>query len=70
MEVQDTNSVDLTGENQYGFKKGHSTFTIFAKIQLLIAHALDDDEYVLLASLDLSSVFDLVNVELLLKRLK
>ena len=70
MEIQDANSVDLTEENQHGFKKGHSTSTLTAKIQSLIAHALDDEEYVLLASLDLSSAFDLVNLELLLKTLK
>jgi hypothetical protein len=41
-----------------------------AKIPLLITHTQDEDEYVLLASLDLSFAFDVVNIELLLKRLK
>jgi len=40
------------------------------QIQYLIARALDDDEYALMASLDLSSAFDVVNVGLLLKRLR
>jgi hypothetical protein len=31
---------------------------------------MDDDNYVLMASLDLSAAFDVVNVPLLLKRLK
>ena len=67
--IQETNGIDLTGKNQHGFKKGHSTSTLSAEIQSQIARALDDDEYVLLASLDLSSAFDLVNTDLLLKRL-
>ena len=70
LEIQDQNEVDLTGANQHGFKKAHSTSTLSAEIQSLIARALDDDEYVLLASLDLSSAFDLVDVNLLIKRLK
>ncbi len=32
--------------------------------------ALEDDERVLLASLDLSTAFDLVNIDLLIKRLR
>ena len=40
------------------------------KIQSVIARALNDDEYALMASLDLSSAFDVVNVDLLIKRLK
>jgi hypothetical protein len=70
MEIYDTNGLNLTGESHHGFKKGHSTSTLSAKIQSFIAHALDDDECVLLASLGLNSEFDLVNVELLLKRLQ
>ena len=35
----------------------------------MIAKALDDDEYVAMASLDLSSAFDVVDVKLLIKRL-
>ena len=38
--------------------------------QSLIAGALDDDNYVALASLDLSAAFDIVDVGLLLKRLQ
>jgi hypothetical protein len=36
----------------------------------MIARALDDDEYILVASLDLSSAFDMVNADLLMKRLQ
>ncbi len=39
-------------------------------IQSLIAHVLDDDECALLATLDLSAAFDLVNIDLLIKRLE
>ena len=44
--------------------------TLSLEIQSLIARALDDNNYVLVASLDLSAAFDVVNVDLLLKRLK
>ena len=39
-------------------------------MQSMVAGALDDDNYVALASLDLSTAFDIVNVALLLKRLQ
>jgi hypothetical protein len=38
--------------------------------QSMISRALDNDEYVLLSSLDLSVALDLVDIKLLLKRLK
>jgi hypothetical protein len=38
-------------------------------LQSIIARALDNDEFVLVASLDLSSAFDMVNIPLLLKRM-
>ena len=36
----------------------------------MITRALDDDYYVLVASLDVSAAFDVVNINLLLKRLR
>ena len=39
-------------------------------MQSIIARALDEDEYVGMASLDLSSAFDVVDIDLLLKRLR
>ena len=69
-ELQTECGCDLTGEGQHGFKKNRSTATLSIKLQSLIARALDGDEYVLVASLDLSSAFDLVNIDLLIKRLK
>ena len=43
-----------------------------AGLQLLslISRAVDGDKYALMASLDLSAAFDVVNVELLLKRMR
>ena len=70
MEIQKLNNVDITGKQQHGFKKGKSTLTLGLKIQSLIARALDDDKFVLMASLDLSAAFDVVNTQMLVKRLK
>ena len=60
---------DLTGVNQHGFKRGRSTLTSGLVIQTVLAKALDHGNFVLLASLDLSSAFDVVNIDLLIKRL-
>ena len=38
-------------------------------LQSLLAKALDGDNFALMASLDLSSAFDVVNIDLLIKRL-
>jgi hypothetical protein len=70
LEIQEASKIDLTGINQHGFKKGKSTTTLSKELQSLIARALDEDQIGLVASLDLSSAFDVVNVNLLLKRLK
>ena len=68
--LETLNNLDLTGKPQHGFKTKHSTTTASMILQSVIARALDGDEYALMATLDLSSAFDVVNVELLLKRLK
>ena len=64
------NNVDITGKQQHGFKKCKSTATLALQIQSLVARALDDDNYVLMASIDLSAAFDVVNIDLLVKRLE
>ena len=69
-EIEDLNNVDLTGIKQHGFKRKRSTSTAGLEIQSEIARALDSNKYTIMASLDLSSAFDIVNIELLLKRLK
>ena len=64
------NNCDITGKGQHGFKKNRGTVTAGLQLQSLISRALDDDEFVAVASLDLSAAFDVVNVPLLIKRLR
>jgi hypothetical protein len=70
IEIQDKNLVNLTGANQHGFKHNKSTSALLAELQSTIGIDLDENEYALMASLDLSSAFDLVNTDLLLKRFR
>ena len=58
-----------TGKSQHGFKKKRSTTTLSLTIQTIIAQALDDDCEALMASIDLTAAFDMVNVDLLLNRM-
>ena len=69
-EIQDQNQQDITRPGQHGFKRNRSTLTLSLELQSMIARALDNDEFVLVASLDLSSAFDVVNINLLLKRMR
>ena len=62
--------MDLTGENQHGFKKERSTTSAALQLQSLISRALDENNYYVLSSIDLSSAFDIVNLELLFKRME
>ena len=64
------NKCDLTGKEQHGFKPKRSTATAGLVIQSIISHALDQNNYALMASLDLSAAFDVVNIDLLLTRLE
>ena len=64
------NGVEVGGKNQHGFTKNKSTLTAGLQLQSLIARALDNDSYVAMASIDLSAAFDVVDVGLLLKRLR
>ena len=68
-QIENLNNISLTGNSQHGFKKNHSTASLGLTIQSLIATALDENKFALMASLDLSSAFDVVNVKLLVKRL-
>ena len=51
-------------------KKKQKYHTLALQLQSLIARALEVDNYVLMASIDLSAAFDIVNIELLMKRLR
>ena len=68
--LEELNKIDLSGKSQHGFKRKHSTTTAGLTIQTILARALNDDNYAIMASLDLSAAFDVVNVDLLLKRMK
>ena len=68
--LESVNKLDLTGKQQHGFKKNKSTATAGALLQSIIARAADSNCYVVMASMDLSMAFDLVNTNLLIKRLK
>ena len=66
--IEEEQKVDLTGNNQHGIKRGCSTKTAGMEIQSALSRALNKDQFAQMASIDLSSAFDLVNVNLLLKR--
>ena len=65
--LETLHKVDITGKSQHGFKRKHSTATAGLTIQSLLASALNEDDFALMASLDLSAAFDVVNIELLVK---
>ena len=70
VELQDLNKVDFTCKQQHGFKKNKSTASAGLVLQSIIAKHVDSNDLVGMASLDLSAAFDMVNIELLLKRLQ
>jgi hypothetical protein len=70
LKIQDECGVDLTGSNQHEFKKRRSTYTLSVTLQSIIARALNEGKCFLVSSLNLSSAFDVVNIDLLPKRLK
>jgi hypothetical protein len=69
IDIETEENVDLTGSMQHGFKKGKSTVTALKEIQSQIASKIDMGHYVAVGSLDLSAAFDVVNINLLIKRL-
>ena len=62
--LENKNKLDLTGKQQHGFKRKKSTATAGALLQSLIARAADENCFVVMASLDLSMAFDMVNNKL------
>jgi len=69
LEIQEEGKIDLTGIEQHGFKAQKSTASAALIIQSIIARAVDTDNFALMASIDLSAAFDLVNIKLLMIRL-
>ena len=68
-QLEIVNNISLTGKSQHEFKKLHSTATLGLTLQSLIANTFDENNYIFMARLDLSAAFDIVNIELLVKRL-
>ncbi len=68
--IEKENNLDPTSEQQHGFKKNRSTITAGPTLQSIISRKMDEDEFAVMSSLDLSAAFDFVNLDLLLKRLK
>ena len=69
IEIGEMGKVDLFGKTQHGFRKQRSTTTAALELQTKIAELMDKGHYVAVASLDLSAAFDVINIELLLKRM-
>ena len=67
-QTESENNCSLTGKPQHGFKKGDSTCSLGLTLQSVLTHALDENKYALMLSIDWSATFDVVNVKLLLKK--
>jgi hypothetical protein len=70
IQIEKDNDTEITGTHQHGFKKKHSTNTPGLLLQSIIASTMDENNYASMAKLDLIAAFDVVNVNLLLKRFK
>ena len=57
--IETLNNSDLTSKNQHGLKK---------KVHLLSVKIAINDIYVLMANIDFSSAFEVVNIDLLVER--
>ena len=65
-ELEILNGISVGGKQQHGFMRNKSTVTAGLLLQSLISRALDDNEYVAMAGIDLSAAFDIVNCKKLL----
>jgi hypothetical protein len=70
LEIKEQAGISLTGANQHGFKKEQSTITASVGIQSRVLALMDQDQFIVMASLDLRAPIDVVNVGLLLVRLR
>ena len=68
--IESIEGIDLTGGSQHGFKRNRSTETACLEIQSEIATHCDEGNYAIVASIDMTAAFDVVNHELLIKQLR
>ena len=61
-EIETSNSCDLTGKPQHGFKQKRSTATAGLTLQSILTRALDSDKFAIMSCIDLSAAFDVVNL--------
>ena len=69
-EIKSESGVDITGNCKHGFKQKRSTAMVSLTLQSVLSHALKNNNYSKLASIELSVAFNVVNINLLLKILK
>jgi hypothetical protein len=68
LSTQECHKLEFTeGVQQHGFKHAKCTTSAGLIIQSLISHALNSKNCALMASIDLSAAFDLVNTNLLIE---
>jgi hypothetical protein len=63
LKIQEMDRADLCGDYQHGFKKNRSASKLSIKLFSEIARAFREENYVLVASLDLSSALGLDSLE-------
>jgi Reverse transcriptase (RNA-dependent DNA polymerase) len=68
--LSEFNLRELTGSRQFGFCRNKSTTTLAMQLQHRLAKALDEGRNAAVVSLDLTAAFDVIDHELLIKRLK
>ena len=68
--IEKEEDCDLTGEHQFGFKENSGTEKACLEIQSRIAQVCDKDEFMVVATVDMSAAFDVVDHNLLIRRLE
>ena len=62
LKIEGLQNTDITGKHKHSFKRNRSTSTLALQLQSLIARVLEEDNFIAMASLDLSAAFDVVNM--------
>ena len=62
-------SHNILYKNQFGFRKGHSTSTAILELIHKINNAIDEGKFTLAVFIDLSKAFDVIDHEILIKKL-